>query len=348
MIDDFKCISIRIERMKIYLVGGSVRDKLLNIPPRDRDYLVLDASEEELSRRGLVKVGQTFPIFLNPETGEEYSLGKSLVEDLARRDLTINAMAMGENNELIDLYGGESDLRKRILRHVSADNFFHDPLRVLRAARFLAQLPEFSLHPETLKLMREVVITPEYKKIISERIIKELKRVFLCEKPSRFFETLKEVGGFEPFFHEIKCSFSELDELKGDEEHCFSWLVSGLSLIELENFTKRLNVQTHWIESARAWILLSEIHLETPEEILEYFDQTDAFRKPRMIYHVAALNRELGAKLLKALGEIEGIGIADVSPELKGKEISAEIRSLRLAKLRANLSFLPKPTSPNT
>ncbi len=327
-------MKINIKAMKIYLVGGSVRDKLLNIPPRDTDYLVVDATEEDLHQRGLVKVGQTFPIFLNPENGDEYTLGTTLEEDLGRRDLTINAMALDENKKLIDLYGGETDLRNKILRHVSAANFFEDPLRVMRAARFLSQFPDFSLHQDTLALLKDVTATPEYKTILSERIIKELKRVFECQKPSRFFETLKSIHGLDPYFSELKISFDNLDHTKGDEEICFSYLVNGMTVSELETLSKRLNVQTNWIETARAWILFSDILHETPEAILEYFYLTDTFRKPRMLSHVATLDKVRGAKLLKLFSEIKDIGISDISPDLKGKEISAEIRKQRLMKLR--------------
>lgn len=325
--------------MRIYLVGGSVRDKLLNIPARDTDYLVVEATEADLLERGLVKVGQTFPIYLNPENGDEYTLGISLEEDLARRDLTINAMAFDEKNNLIDLYEGEKDLRNKILRHVSEKNFFEDPLRVMRAARFLSQLPDFSLHPETKNLLMRVTATPEYKKILPERIIKELKRVFICERPSRFFETLKMVHGLDPYFSEIKCSFEGLENFKGSEELCFSWLMSGLTINQLEAIAGRLNLQTNWVETARAWILLSEIRNESAEEILEYFYQTDAFRKPRMLEHVAALDKVRGTRLMKLFSEIRDIGISDVPPGLKGNEISAEIRRLRLVKLRATLSL---------
>ncbi len=320
--------------MKIYLVGGSVRDKLLNIVPQDTDYLVVDASEKDLIQRGLVKIGQTFPIYLNPENGDEYTLGQSLEEDLRRRDLTINAMALDEKNELIDLFGGESDLRRKILRHVSAENFFEDPLRVLRTARFLSQLPEFSIHPETIKLMREVGSSPQYKNLISERILKELKRVFVSQKPSRFFETLKLIGGFEPFFKEIKVSLAGLDQFKGDEELSFSYLVTGLNLTELEVIAKRLNLQSNWKEKARAWILSQVLSSDSPEGILEYFYQVDVFRKPQILEHVAALNCALGTKLSMLFSELKDIGISDVKPELHGKDIGLEIRRLRLMKLK--------------
>lgn len=325
--------------MKIYLVGGSVRDKLLNISPRDTDYLVTEATEEDLLKRGLVKVGQTFPIFLNPETGDEYTLGKTPEEDLSRRDLTINAMAIDEAGKLIDLYGGERDLQNKVLRHVSAANFFEDPLRVMRAARFLSQLPDFNLHPATLKLLTDVTATADYKKILSERIIKELKRVFQCKRPSRFFETLKSINGLDPYFSELKVSFSGFDQLKGDEEIFFSYLVSGLSLSELETLSQRLSLQTNWVEAARAWILFSQLPNESAEDILEFFYQTDVFRKPRLLEHVAALDKLRGARLQKLFTEIKEIGISDVSSTLKGKEISAEIKRLRLIKLRATLSL---------
>ncbi|MES2526465.1 MAG: hypothetical protein V4598_05235 [Bdellovibrionota bacterium] len=318
--------------MRIYIVGGSVRDRLLNIPPRDTDYLVVEASDGDMLAKGLVKVGQTFPIFLNPENGDEYTLGKSVDEDLSRRDLTINAMAIDENNQLIDLYGGEDDLKKKILRHVSRENFFEDPLRVLRVARFMAQLPDFSIHPETLKLMLEVVVTPAFAKILPERMVKELKRVFECEKPSQFFEVLKSVGAMSPHFQEIK-SYENLDRMKGDEELSFSSIVTGMSLTDLEQMTKRLNIQTNWIETAESWILFSRLDLSHPEKVLDFFYEADTFRKPRMIEHVVKLDPVRGKDLQRLYHLVKDIGIADVDPQRKGKEIGEEIRRLRLKRL---------------
>lgn len=320
--------------MKTYLVGGSVRDRLLNIPPRDTDYLVIGATEDELLGRGLVKVGQTFPIFLNPENGDEYTLGKTLEEDLSRRDLTINALAFDKNNQLIDFYGGESDLKNKILRHIRAENFIADPLRVLRAARFRAQLPDFCLAPETEKLMKEVTATAAFRNILPERIVKELKRVFECPKPSLFFETLKEVGGMHPFFSEVKTSFERLDQVKGDEELSFSLLVTGMTMDELEEFSRRLNIQTNWWETAKTWLLFNELREHNPEELLDFFYAIDAFRKPRMITHIANLSGEKASKFLKLYSDVKDIGIAGTPEGLKGKDIGLEIRRIRLSKLK--------------
>ena len=320
--------------MKIYLVGGSVRDRLLNIPPQDTDYLVIGATEEELLAKGLVKVGQTFPIFLNPENGDEYTLGTSLEDDLIRRDLTINAMAFDEENNLIDPYGGEADLKSKILRHVRPENFFEDPVRVLRAARFKAQLSSFSISPDTEMLMRDVVKSPAYGNILPERIIKEMKRVFSFERPSLFFETLNSVNGMDPWFREVKKPYERVNPARGDDELRFSLLVNGMNTSELDQLSQRLNVQSNWTETARAWILFTELQEPGPEKFLEFFYAIDAFRKPRMITHIAALAGEERSKLLKLYSNIKDISISDIAVGLKGKDIGLEIRRMRLLKLK--------------
>ena len=161
--------------MKIYEVGGAVRDELLGLPVKDRDYVVVGATPEEMTRLGYRPVGKDFPVFLHPQSHDEYALARTerktargyrgfqvyaapdvtLEQDLMRRDLTINAIAKDENGEIIDPYGGERDLRDRVLRHVSAA-FAEDPVRVLRVARFAARFSDFRVAPETLTLMRAI------------------------------------------------------------------------------------------------------------------------------------------------------------------------------------------------
>lgn len=313
--------------MKTYLVGGAVRDKLLGRVPRDIDYLVLDSSEEELKARGLVKVGQSFPIFLDPETQYEYTLAASLEEDLKRRDLTINSLAIDENEKLIDLFGGEKDLRNKILRHVERENFFTDPLRVLRVARFQAQFPEFTIHPETLELMKEVAVTPAYKNLLSERIIKELRRVLECPLPSVFFQTLSAVGALGPHFP--GGDLAMLDQAPRKEDLQFSAFVTRLSLADLSDMRDRLNIQNDWYEMARAWILYQGLE-EGSEELLEFFYATDAFRKPWIVSKIG----ELGGKGLESFEVIKDIGIKEIDSSHKGKAISQAIREKRLSELK--------------
>jgi len=210
--------------MKVYMVGGAVRDRLLGLPVTDRDWVVVGATPEEMLARGFMPVGKDFPVFLHPETHEEYALARTerkvapgytgftfhaapevtLEQDLARRDLTINAMAMTPDGELIDPYGGRRDLEQRILRHVSPA-FVEDPVRILRVARFAARLAPwgFRVAPETLELMRRMVESGEVDALVPERVWTELKRALGEAKPSPFFEVLRRCGALQVIFPEI-------------------------------------------------------------------------------------------------------------------------------------------------
>jgi tRNA nucleotidyltransferase/poly(A) polymerase len=313
--------------MKIYLVGGSVRDRILGRVPRDTDYLVTDSSEEELLANGFVKVGQSFPIFLDPRTGDEYTLSVSVETDLLRRDLTINAMALDEEEKLIDPFGGKSDLDKKILRHVARENFFADPLRIMRVARFQAQFPEFEISPETMELMQEVAETSAYQHLLSERIIKELRRVFESAVPSLFFRKLSEVRALRPYFPEG--DLSSLDQAPKKEELQFSAFMTKLGIHELDRMKSTLNIQNDWYETARAWILY-QAPKEDPGELLDFYYAIDAFRKPWLV----AKLKELGGKNLESFDRVKDLGIRDIDQTIKGKAISHAIREKRLSALK--------------
>lgn len=212
--------------MKIYLVGGAVRDGLLGLPVKDRDWVVVGATPEQLAELGYQPVGRDFPVFLHPQTHEEYALARTerktargyrgfavqaspdvtLEEDLARRDLTINAIASQTlpdgRAELIDPHGGRRDLRDKVLRHVT-HAFAEDPVRILRLARFAARLPDFSVAPETLALMRRMVAAGEADALVPERVWQELARGLMAERPSRMFEVLRECGALEVLLPEV-------------------------------------------------------------------------------------------------------------------------------------------------
>ena len=175
--------------MKIYLVGGAVRDQLLNIPVKDRDYLVVGSTPQEMLDLGFKPIGKDFPVFLHPKTKNEYALARTekkvgighkgfifhaspditIEEDLERRDITINAIAMDESNNYIDPYGGMKDLKYKVIRHVSSA-FQEDPLRVMRVARFYAKLDSFSIHKDTSDLMQKVVTKGEIQNLSAERL----------------------------------------------------------------------------------------------------------------------------------------------------------------------------------
>ncbi len=210
--------------MDIYLVGGAVRDQLLGRTPHERDFVVVGATPEDLLALGYRPVGKDFPVFLHPDTGEQYALARTerktgpgyygfathfapdvtLEEDLARRDLTINAMARDTTGEIIDPYGGQRDLAARLLRHVSPA-FVEDPLRVLRVARFAARLAPlgFSVAPETLDLMRQIVARGELAALVPERVWVETERALGEDRPAVFFEVLHSCGALAAVFPEL-------------------------------------------------------------------------------------------------------------------------------------------------
>ncbi len=214
--------------MEIYEVGGAVRDSLLGRRPRERDWLVVGAEPAEMIALGYKPVGKDFPVFLHPETGEEYALARTerkvapgyagftfdtsptitIEQDLQRRDLTINAMARDREGRLIDPWGGRRDLEARKLRHVS-DAFREDPVRVLRAARFAADLHElgFTVADETLALMREMVESGEVDALRPERVWKETARALGTDRPDVFIEVLRECGALAKVFPEVDALF---------------------------------------------------------------------------------------------------------------------------------------------
>ncbi|HEX7964192.1 MAG TPA: multifunctional CCA addition/repair protein [Gammaproteobacteria bacterium] len=210
--------------MKTYLVGGAVRDRLLGLPHKERDWVVVGATPQQLLDQGYRPVGKDFPVFLHPETKEEYALARTerktgkgyhgfdffaapevtLEEDLKRRDLTLNAIAEDAQGQLVDPYGGAKDIEARLLRHVSPA-FSEDPVRVLRAARFAARFAPlgFKVAPETLALMRGMVEDGEVDALVPERVWQETVKALGCERPSVYFETLRECGALARVFPEL-------------------------------------------------------------------------------------------------------------------------------------------------
>jgi tRNA nucleotidyltransferase (CCA-adding enzyme) len=211
--------------MQVYLVGGAVRDALLGLPVRERDWVVVGATPEQLLQRGYKRVGRDFPVFLHPETHEEYALARverktgpgyrgfdvlsspdvTLEDDLRRRDLTINAMAEDEHGTLVDPVGGRADLERRSLRHVS-EAFVEDPVRILRVARFAARFAAlgFSVAPETLALMRHMVASGEAAALVPERVWQETARALAGDSPQVYFAVLREAQALAVVFPELE------------------------------------------------------------------------------------------------------------------------------------------------
>ncbi len=208
--------------LAVYRVGGTVRDELMGRNSEDADYVVVDASPEEMQSRGFRPVGRDFPVFLHPDSGEEYALARTerksghgyhgfvfhtgpdvtLEDDLARRDLTVNAMARSSEGELIDPFDGRRDVEQRVLRHVSPA-FREDPVRILRLARFAARFPDFRVADETRTLCREMVIDGEVDHLVPERVWQEMARALMEVRPSRFLEVLREAGALAVILPEV-------------------------------------------------------------------------------------------------------------------------------------------------
>lgn len=208
--------------MQIYQVGGAVRDSLLGLPVKDRDYVVVGATPDQMVAAGYRPVGKDFPVFLHPHTQQEYALARTerktakgykgfsvyadpqvtLEEDLARRDFTINAIAQAEDGSLIDPFHGQADIQKKTLRHVT-EAFSEDPVRILRAGRFLARFTSFSVAPETLALMRSMVAAGEVDALVPERVWQEIAKGLMEKQPSRMFEMLRECGALQVILPEL-------------------------------------------------------------------------------------------------------------------------------------------------
>ena len=211
-------------RLAIYCVGGAVRDELLGLPVKDYDYVVVGSTPDEMLRLGYRPVGKDFPVFLHPETQHEYALARTerksgkgytgfviqaspsvtLEEDLARRDFTVNAIAKSADGVLIDPYHGQLDIQHKILRHVS-NAFVEDPVRILRAARFSARYTDFSIAPETMQLMQQMVADGEVDALVPERVWQELSVGLMESQPSRMFDVLRRCGALEKILPELAC-----------------------------------------------------------------------------------------------------------------------------------------------
>ena len=230
--------------MQIYLVGGAVRDELLGLSQGDRDWVVVGASIDDMLRLGYKKVGKDFPVFLHPDTNEEYALARterktgkgyygfvcqsdpsvSLEEDLLRRDLTINAIAKDQFGNIIDPYAGQQDLARKNLRHVSAA-FMEDPVRVLRLARFAAKFPDFNVDPATIALIKQMVVAGELKELVAERIWKEMERALAEKAPWRFFAVLAECNAIDDIMRPVLISTADIARI--------TYVVTGNSCIYL-------------------------------------------------------------------------------------------------------------------
>ena len=369
--------------MKIFRVGGSVRDELLGLPVKDRDYVVVGATPEAMTALGFRPVGKDFPVFLHPKTAEEYALARTerksgrgykgfvvqadpdvtLDEDLARRDLTINAMALGEDGTLIDPFGGERDLRAGVLRHVSAA-FVEDPVRVLRLARFAARFG-FHVAEDTYALMRHMVDTGEVDHLVPERVWQEVSRGLMEARPCVMFGVLAECGALPRIAPEWADALDARHALARDTlvavdraaEHGASLPVRFAIVAhrlgqQLDALCERLRVPNDCRDLARvchegaATVRLAATL--TPEEIVSLFQQADAFRRTaRFELALEVLAIEDGeppnvyapaVHLRRALAATQSVDAAALARIGTPAEIPARIREARVAAVRDALA----------
>jgi tRNA nucleotidyltransferase (CCA-adding enzyme) len=343
--------------MKVYLVGGAVRDELLGLPVREKDYVVVGATPEEMVAQGFKPVGKDFPVFLHPATHEEYALARTerktargykgfsvyaapdvtLEDDLRRRDLTINAMAKDlESQQVIDPFGGRKDLAQKSLRHVS-EAFAEDPVRILRVGRFAARFG-FKVGDETMKLMRAMVDSGEADALVPERVWQEFSKGLAEPYPAKMFEVLKQCGLMEKAFPEIRhvpASFA------GSLPVRFALLAWELEPNAVEALCERLRAPNEVRELA---VLASRTRqalraAQSPEDILGLLKTADAFRRPERfaeLLEVARLAEKLDtARFDRALKALATVNAGEIAKKASSPaEIARRVDQARLEALK--------------
>lgn len=311
--------------MKTYLVGGAIRDKLLNIPVVEYDWVVVGSTPEEMIELGYKPVGKDFPVFLHPETKEEYALARTekkiargykgftfytspnikLEEDLKRRDLTINAIAQDSNKTLIDPYNGQADIKNKILRHVS-NAFCEDPVRVLRIARFASKLPCFKVHNSTNELMCKIVSSNELSALTAERVWKEFEKSLAMSSPWRFIEVLDKCGAWQVLFPEIDPSPKEILPFKRyclatqDSVQRFAFLCRNLSSNHAKKIGKQYKIPKIYSDLAEITInnkdTYTSLNINSADDILDLIKSTDALRKQKRFNDFISICQHSDAK----------------------------------------------------
>ncbi len=354
--------------MQIYLVGGAVRDTLLGLPVKEKDWVVVGASPEDMIAQGFKPVGKDFPVFLHPKTHEEYALARTerkvgkgykgftfhassdvtLEDDLKRRDLTINAMAQSPDGKLIDPYGGQADLKNKIMRHVSPA-FQEDPVRILRLARFSAKFPDFKIHPDTLELMHKMVIAGEVDALVAERVWQELERALVNEQPARFFETLAACDALSILFPQINIKGEGMVALKSATSITDSATIRFAALLhrvpegDIQTLCRRYRIPNDYSDLAllasRQGDYFKDIHHADAKKLLIFILAVDALRRPERFqdFLVAikasnpTFNESSEAIVQKAIDAIKSVDIKPLQDKnLKGKDFAKALKKLRL------------------
>lgn len=342
--------------MKIYLVGGAVRDKLHGKDIKERDWVVVGATVQDMLKLGYRQVGKDFPVFLHPQTNEEYALARTerkigrgytgfefntspavtLEEDLLRRDLTINAMAEDTDGNIIDPYHGQDDLKNKLLRHVSPA-FAEDPVRILRVARFAARF-NFVVAPETIELMRSMVTSGEINALVAERVWKELERALKEPHPEQFFDVLQTTDALKVLFPD-NIRWQKLPHSKPDVSIRFAILFHQLSESEAHAWCDRYKIPNECRELALLTIKYLPSYQKaeqlTAEEILNLFMAVDAFRREARFKQFLEVCSVLDAPektrfFLNCFAAIPRFNPNAYPEPLSGQDIANKIKEMRL------------------
>jgi tRNA nucleotidyltransferase (CCA-adding enzyme) len=357
--------------MQVYLVGGAVRDELLGLSALERDWVVVGATPEQLQRLGYRPVGRDFPVFLHPQTKEEYALARrerktgpgyrgfdtdassdvTLEQDLQRRDLTINAMARSPDGALIDPYGGRADLAARLLRHVSAA-FVEDPVRILRVARFAARFAHRGFHiaPETMALMRRMVESGETDALVPERVWQEMERALGEAQPAAFFDTLSECGALRVILPELAWQESDRAALRAattlspEVNIRLAALLAATAPELVSACCERLRIPTDARElallCARLAVAFARALPWQPESVLAWLESADALRRPQrfsallLACQARSGNAAAGELLQRAREAVAGVALpAEQLASSNGPAIARALRAARLVVL---------------
>lgn len=368
-----------LEGLDVYIVGGAVRDELLNRQAGDRDWVVVGSTPEVLVGRGFIPVGSDFPVFLHPVTKEEFALARTerktgrgykgftfytgqdvtLEDDLKRRDLTINAMALQPDGEIFDPLGGTEDLVNRVLRHVGSA-FEEDPVRILRLARFAARFADFSVAPETMALCRRMVAAGEADALVAERVWQEVSRGLVSEKPSRLFDILSQCDALPvvmPGFEWNAAVGVRLDALAQSTRSSLPamYAVTLLTCANRESISAHLRASNECAQWARLLPTVFE-HCErdpewmapqAAEHVLALIEAADGIRRQeRLIALVNIVYQLLGKpvdRLLSLLFAANAVKAGDIARPLQAAgahAISQAVRGARLAAIEQRLMAL--------
>ncbi len=359
--------------MDTYLVGGAVRDELLGRPVTERDWVVVGSTPEAMRALGYRQVGRDFPVFLHPTTHDEYALARTerktapghtgfvchagpevtLEQDLLRRDLTINAMARGDDGTLIDPFGGARDLAAGVLRHVSSA-FSEDPLRLFRVARFAARFPSFTIASETLALLRAMVRGDELRTLSAERVWSEFEKGLVAEAPARFFAVLEEAGAWSPWFTEFGSALPQRavvsESVARDSARAYAAACAHLEIDAVVSLSRRLRCPKRHArlaeQIARFGLLLSRWREQSPSQLVDALAAVGAFsgdRSPEDALRVveARTGADLGdlRRLILDLARLRALDVA--TPGLEGPALGQALRRAREARVLNWLSTSP-------